>query len=72
MVEASRVMSNESNPTSVLESLVDDISAPRNSNTLIDEAALGLELLVQAFNDYTMNAIEPTTTLLLTYIELID
>ena len=39
---------------------------------LMAEASLALELLVQAFNDYTMNAIEPTTTLSLTCPELID
>ena len=70
--EASRVMSNDSNPTSVLESLVDDVSIPRHSKTLMDEATLGLKLLLQAFNDYTVNAIKPTTTLSLTYSKLID
>ena len=71
MDEASKVMSNESNPTSVLKSLVDDVSAPRHSNTLTNKDALGFEFLVQAFNDYTVNAIEPTTTLSLTYPKLI-
>ena len=33
MGEASRVMSNESGPNSVLVSSVDDVSAPRNLNT---------------------------------------
>ena len=60
-------MSNESDPTSVLKSSIDDVSAPRHSDTLIDEAALGLKFLVQAFNDYTIDSIEPTTTLSLTY-----
>ena len=41
--EVSRVMSTESNPTSFLKSLVDDVSAPRHSNTLIDEATLCLK-----------------------------
>ena len=70
--EASRVMSNESDPTSVLKSSVDDVSAPRHSNTLMDEISLCLNFLVQAFDDYTMNTIKPTTTPSLTYTELID
>ena len=38
----------------------------------MDEATLGLEFLVQAFSDYTMNVIEPVMTLSLTYPKLID
>ena len=68
----SRVRSNESNPISVLESLFDDVSDQRHSDTLLDEATLGLKLLVQAFDDYTMNTIEPTTSLSLIYLEVID
>ena len=71
MGETSRVMSNESKPTSVLVSLVDDVSTFRDLNTLVDEITLGLNLLVHAFDDYTMNTIEPATTLSLTYPELI-
>ena len=70
--EESRVRSDESYPTSVIESLTTDVKTQRHSNTLVDEAALGLELLVQAFDDYSMNAIKPTTSLSLTYHELID
>ena len=65
-------MSKKSNPTSVLKPLVDDVSALRNSNTLMDKIALGLDLLVQAFDDYRVNTIDPATTLSLTYPELID
>ena len=70
--ETSRVMSNESESTSVLVSLIDDVSTSKNSNTPVDEIALGLDLLVYAFDDYTMNAIEPATTLSLTHPKLID
>ena len=70
--EVSRVMSNEFGPTSLLETSVDDISALRHSNTPTHEISLGLNFLVQAFNDYTVNAIKPTTTFSLTYPELID
>ena len=38
----------------------------------VDKIALGLDLLVHAFDDYTVNAIEPATTLSLTYPKLID
>lgn len=72
MGETSRVRSNGSDLTSVLESSIVDIHTQRYSNTLADEATIGLKLLVQAFNDYTMNAIEPATTLSLTRPELID
>lgn len=70
--ETSRVRSDELDLDSVLESSVLRVSSPRNLNALVDEAAVGLELLIQAFNDYTVNAIEPATTLSLTYPELID
>ena len=70
--EAFRVMSIEFDPTSVLESLVNDISALRNSNTLMEKITLGLDLLVQEFDDYTMNTIKPPTSFSLTYPELID
>ena len=53
-------------------SLVDDVSTFRDSNTPVDETALGLDLLVHAFDDYTVNAIEPSTTLSLNYPKLID
>ena len=72
MGEISRVMSNESEPTSVLMSSIDDVSTLRDSNTPMDEIALGLDLIVHAFDDYTMNAIKPATTLSLTYPRLID
>ena len=65
-------MSNKFEPTSVLVSSVDGVSTLRDSNTLVDEISLGLDLLVHAFDDYTVNAIEPATTLSLTYLELID
>ena len=70
--ETSRVRLDESFPTSALDSLVDDVRAQRHSNILLDEAILGLELFVQAFNGYTINAIKPTTSFSLTYLELID
>ena len=44
--EASMVMYNESNPTSVLKSLVDDVSAPRHLDSLMNEVTLGLDFLV--------------------------
>ena len=72
MGETSRVMSNEFESTSVLMSSVDDVSTLRDSNTPVDEITLGLDLLVHAFDDYTVNAIEPVTTLSLTYPELIN
>ena len=72
MREISRVMSNDSETTSVLMSLVDDVSTLSDLNTPLDEISLGLDLLVHAFDDYTMNAIKLVTTLSLTYFELID
>ena len=68
----SRVRSDGSDPTSVLESSIVDVSSLRYLNTFVDEAAVGLKLMVQTFNDYTMNAIESITTLSLTHPELID
>ena len=70
--EASRVVSDESELTSAPVSSINDISTSRNSNTSMDEIVLGLNLLVHAFDDYTMNAIEPATTLSLTCPELIN
>jgi hypothetical protein len=70
--ETSRVRSDGFDPTSVLGSSIASVSSQRYSNTLSDEAVVGLELLIQAFNDYTVNAIEPVTTLSLTHPELID
>ena len=72
MGETSRVMANESESTSVLVSSVDDVSTLRDSNTPVEKIALGLDLLVHAFDDYTVNAIELSATLSLTYHELID
>ena len=72
MGETSGVISDEFESTDVLVSSFDDVSSLRNSNTLMDETALGLDLLVRAFDDYTVNAIEPATTLSLTYPKLID
>ncbi len=72
VVELSRVRLDESYPTSFLKSLINDVNAQRNSNTLMDEVSLGLKFLIQAFNEYTMNEIEPTTSLLLIYPKLID
>jgi len=72
VMETSRVMSNKSKPTSFFVSSVDIISTLRDSNTPMDKISLGLDSIVHAFDDYTMNAIEPTTTLSLTYLELID
>ena len=63
---------DESHPTSVINSLVKLYRNQRHSNTLVDEPALGLDLLVQAFDDYIVNAIEPTTSLSLNYSKLID
>lgn len=68
----SRVRSDGSYPTSVIESSINNVRTQRHSNTLADEATLDLELLVQVFDDYTVNAIEPTMSLLFTYLELID
>ena len=70
--EASRVRSDESYPTSVIESLINDIRNQMRSNRLVDEATLGLELLVQEFDDYTVKIIEPITSLSVTYPKLID
>ena len=53
-------------------SSVDEVSAQMHSDTLVDEFSLGLELLVQAFNDYIVNTIKLITYLSLTYHELID
>jgi len=44
--EVSRVMSSEFGPTSVLKSLVDDVSSLRHSNTPTDKIILCLNLLV--------------------------
>ena len=65
-------MLDQSYPTSVLKSSIDDVSVQRNLNTLVDEVSLGLKFLVQAFHDYIMNAIEPTMSLSLTYRNLIE
>ena len=70
--EASRVLSDESESTSAPVSVINDVSTSRNSNTSVDEISLGLDLLVHAFDDYTVNTIEPVTTLSLTHPELID
>ena len=66
------VMSDDFGSTNVLASSVDDVSSLRNLNTPRDEIALGLDLPVHAFDEYTVNAIEPVTTLSLTYPKLID
>ncbi|WP_229775754.1 hypothetical protein, partial [Pseudomonas laurentiana] len=70
--ETSGVMFDKFRSTNVLASSVDDVSSLRNSNAPMDEIALGLDLLVHAFDDNTVNALEPATTLSLTHPELID
>lgn len=61
--EQSRVQSNEFDPTNINVSLVDVVRTQRNLNIPLDEISLSLNLLVCAFDDYIMNAIEPTTFL---------
>lgn len=60
--EGSSVRSHELDTTSVNMSSNFDIRSYRDSNAPSDEITLGLDLLVCAFDGYTMNAIEPVTT----------
>ena len=48
------------------------VRGQRVSTTLSNEISRGLNLLVHAFNDYTINALEPITSLSLQYPKLID
>ena len=70
--EKSRVWYYESHPTNDDVSLIDVIRTQRNLNIPLDEIALGLDLLVYAFDDYILNAIQLAIVLSLTYPELID
>lgn len=70
--ETSRVRLDGSNPTNFLESSIASVSTQKHLNTPLDEVVIGLELLVQALNDYIGNAIKPFSTLSLTHPELID
>lgn len=70
--EKYRVWFDESGPTNIDVSSIDVIKIQKNSNISLDKVTLGLVLLVLAFFEYTMNTIEPTTFVLLTYPKLID
>ena len=65
-------MSDDFGSTNALVSSVDNVSSLRNSNTPRDEITLGLDLLVHAFDENSLIALEPATTLSLTHPELID
>ena len=63
---------SESDSPDIDLSFVASARTQRVSNTLSNEIARGLDLLVHAFDDYTMNALEPVTSLSLQHPELID
>ena len=70
--EGFSVRTNESDSLDVDLSFVVFARTQRVSNTLLNEIARGLNLLVHAFNDYTVNTLEPITSLSLQHPELID
>ena len=63
---------NESDSPDVNLSFVVSTRTQRVSNTLPNEIARGLDLLIHAFDDYTVNTLEPITSLSLQHPELID
>ena len=70
--EQSSVRMKEFDFIDVNISSTNSIRNQRNLNTSHEEIALGLNLLVYAFDDYTVNTLEPVTSLPLFYSKLID
>lgn len=70
--ERSSVGSHDSDSLDVNMSSTTVARNQRNLTIPLHEIALGLDLLIHAFDDYTMNALEPVTPLSLCHLELID
>lgn len=70
--EGSGVRSNEFGSINVYVLSTTNMRIQINLNIALNEIALGVNLLVHAFNDYTMNTLEPVTSPPILHPELID
>ena len=63
IVEGSSGRRHEFDPPNVDLSIAMHVRGQRDLTTCLNEIALGLDFLVHAFDDYTVNALEPVTAL---------